>query len=501
MLKTHAARWTALTLTIGVFLALPLHADDGESADEAADSTASGAVDDAAADVATETVEKGPFRVEVTLTGVFEAAEMNEVKIETEEWTDLEVVEAAPHGSMVQPGDLLLKLSTEDLDEEIQNQSYTVELGRLGLTLTELELQSLEHSLPLELEAAERNLTAHREDMNYYNEVGEQQTIRSSEMSLLSSQASLEASQEELEQLEQMYAADDLTEETEEIILKRARQDVEMSQYYYDATILSHDQLMEFDLARSRFQMENSLRLAEIDSALTETRLTNALEESRIALAQAQVTQQDAEERLEKLQQDRTLLEVHATVAGRVLYGECNRGAWSNTATLIESLEPEGTVNADEVLMTIIPSGELFVRTDVTEADLRHVVAPQEVHVVPTIAPDAEWAAAVRSFNPIAIGDDVYDATFSVEIGAAPVEVLPGMGCEVIVTARYNPEALTLPSEVIFDDPATAGGKVVYVQTNAGSEARAVVVGLSDDTRTEILEGLGEGDVVLSEEP
>jgi multidrug efflux pump subunit AcrA (membrane-fusion protein) len=499
MLNSLQARWAAAIFLIGVFTILPLQGDDTTETTESTETVTADA--EAAAEVDTETVERGPFRVEVTLTGVFEASQMSEIKIETEEWTDLEVVEAAPHGSMVQPGELLLKLKTEDLDEEIQNVTYTAEIGRMDVTLAELELQSNEHSLPLEIEAAERTLTASREDMAYYNEIGEQQTIRNSEMSLLSSQASLEASQEELEQLEQMYAADDLTEETEEIILKRARQDVEMSQYYYDSSVLSHDQLMEFDLQRTRFHMEDALRRAEIDSALTETRLTNALEESRIALEQQRVTQRETEERLAKLQADRGLLEVYATMAGRVLYGECNRGTWSNTATLLESLKPEGTVTADSVLMTIIPAGPLFVRTDVTEANLRHVVSPQEVRIVPTIAPDAKWMGAARSFNPIAIGDDLYDATFSVAIGAAPVEVMPGMGCEVIVTARYNAEALTLPSEVIFDDPATSGGKIVYVKTDAGHEARSVVVGLSNDSRTEILEGLVEGDVVLSEEP
>ncbi len=493
MLHLIAVRWPAVILTISALWAFPLSADDAEPADEESD---------AAADAAdTETVERGPFRVDVKLDGVFEAAEMTEVIIKTEEWTDLEVVEAAAHGSLVKPGDLLIRLEAEDLEEEIQKATYEVEQGRLGITAAQLDLQSLEHTTPLELEADQQTLARTQEDMAHYNDVGEKQSIRSSEMSLLSSRASLEASQEELEQLEQMYAADDLTEETEEIILKRARQDVEMSQFYFESSEQSHADLMEFDLERTRFQMENSLRRAEIESALTETRLQTALEESRIALQQLLLTQAETEERLTKLQAERALMEIHATVAGRAMYGECKRGTWSNTATLLESLEPEGTVTADDVLMTIVSPSAMFVRTDVTEANLRHVASPQEVRIVPTIDPDAKWPATIQTFNPIAIGDDLYDATFSVEVGETPVEIVPGMTCEVTVTARFTAEALTLPSVVIFDDPATPGQKIVHVQTDEGSEVRTVTVGLSDDTRTEILEGLGEGDVVLSEEP
>jgi multidrug resistance efflux pump len=497
MRKPFASRRTAVVLTICALSSYALRADDGEAPAGGADESATAAADE----VTTATVERGPFRVDVELDGVFEAAEMTEVLIETEEWTDLEVVEAAAHGSIVKPGDLLIRLATEDLDEEIEKATHEVELGKLGLTSAQLDLQSLEHTTPLELEAQQRSLLQSQEDMAHYNEVGEKQSVRSSEVSLLQSQASLEAAQEELEQLEQMYAADDLTEETEEIILKRARQDVEMSQFYFEMSQQSHEDLMEFDLARTRFQMENGLRRAEIDAALAETRLQTALEESRITLRQTEMTQETTEERLEKLRQDRELMEIHATVGGRVMYGECNRGAWSNTATLLESLEPEGTVNADEVLMTIVSPAPLFVRTDVTEANLRHVAAPQEVHVVPTIAPDAKWTATARSFNPIAIGDDLYDATFAVEPGETPVEIMPGMTCKVTVTARFNAEALTLPSDVIFDDPQTPGGKVVYLKTEGGHETRAVTVGLSDETRTEILTGLSEGDVVLGEEP
>ncbi len=258
---------------------------------------------------------------------------------------------------------------------------------------------------------------------------------------------------------------------------------------------------MDFELERRRIQKESNLRRTEIEAALTESRLQTTLEQDRIDLRKLELAQVETEEQLADLQNDRELLEVHATVAGRVIYGECDRGAWSETSSLLESLKPEGSPSTDKVLMTIVVPGELFVRTDVSEADLRHVIDPQEVHIVPTIDSDAKWTGSLRACNPIAIDDDVFDATFNVEIGQSPVEIMPGMTCDVIVTARFNPEALTLPSEVIFDDPSGSGAKLVYLQTDGGHEVRTVTVGLSDDTSTEILDGLAAGDVVLSDQP
>lgn len=486
MLMYHLSTRAVVVLTACLAASSPAFADDAAEATPV---------------VATETVQQGPFRVDVTLSGVFEADETAEIKIETEEWTDLEVVHAVPHGSLVQAGDLLIQFATEELDEEIEQATIDVQLGQLAIAAAQLDLQSSEHNLPLQLEESQRSLTEAREDMAYYNEVGERQAMRSSEISVMSSLASLESAKEELEQLEQMYLADDLTEETEEIILKRARQDVEFSQFYYESSVISHQELMDYDLERRRLQMEHNLRRSEIEATLTESRLNNTLEQDRIDLQKLQLVQVETEERLTNLRNDRELLEVHATVAGRVIYGECDRGTWSDTSSLLESLKPEGAPSTDKVLMTIVVPGVLFVRTDVSEADLRHVIAPQEVHIVPTIDADAKWTGSLRSCNPIAIDDDVFDATFNVEIGSAPVEIMPGMTCDVIVTARFNPEALTLPSEVIFDDPSGSGKKLVYVQTNAGHEARTVTVGLSDGTSTEILEGVEAGDVVLSEQP
>ncbi len=103
MLMHHISTRAAAILTACLVASLPAFADDAEEAAPA---------------VATETVEQGPFRVDVTLSGVFEAAETVEIKIETEEWTDLEVVEAVPHGSLVQAGDLLIQLASDELDDK-----------------------------------------------------------------------------------------------------------------------------------------------------------------------------------------------------------------------------------------------------------------------------------------------------------------------------------------------------------------------------------------------
>ena len=86
-------------------------------------------------------------------------------------------------------------------------------------------------------------------------------SIDSMEFSLRSSQQQLENQKEELKQLEKMYRSKDLTEETEEIILKRQRFAVEQSEHFLRLTKNRRDQVINVDLPRREREMKDGLRL------------------------------------------------------------------------------------------------------------------------------------------------------------------------------------------------------------------------------------------------
>src|SRR5208282_4124659 len=76
-------------------------------------------------------VEKGPFKVDVTLTGVFESARMSEVAVKR--------------------GDILVELDREKIDKAIQDAEVELSLGELSLKHAEEELPVLEKLLPIDL--------------------------------------------------------------------------------------------------------------------------------------------------------------------------------------------------------------------------------------------------------------------------------------------------------------------------------------------------------------
>src|SRR4051794_5881634 len=120
----------------------------------------------------TAKVESGPFKIEVSLKGVFESATMTEVSVKPEAWSGLlgglSVVKAVEPGTTVKKGEVLLTLDTEKIDKAIREQELDQQLADLALRQTELELPILERTTPLDLTSAERSKDRADEDLRKF---------------------------------------------------------------------------------------------------------------------------------------------------------------------------------------------------------------------------------------------------------------------------------------------------------------------------------------------
>lgn len=449
----------------------------------------------------THTVERGPFEVEVELEGVFEAETMHEVSLQPEVWSTLKVEKAVAEGTSVKEGEPILWLETKKLDDEIRSLKFQQELGYLSLKQAEVELQTLEKSVPLDLEEARRTKQIAEEDLDYFLSVDEEQKRRSAEESLKASQYSLEYAQEELNQLEQMYKADDLTEETEEIILKRAQRDVDRSQFYLESAALRHERTLEFLLPREKQKVQEAATRAELSLMKAEAILPTTVQSKRIELEKLQHAQQQLEEKLELLQGDRELMIVKAPSDGVLYYGEATRGKWSTAANLRKQLRPGGSVSANTVLMTIVPSGPSFVRVDVPEDKYRYFNEGTTAQVKPTAFPDVSYPGECQFLSPVAVKEGTFDGKVSYESkGDSPSPVV-GMTCDVILTPRADEDAIAVPSDAVFEEESGDGGHYVYLAAGEEPKKQAVEIGEKHKGRTEVLSGLSEGDKILLEKP
>lgn len=170
---------------------------------------------------ATQKVKKGLIKITLELDGVLEAENAQEIAVRPDEWSSLIVLHAAPHGAYVRKGDVILELDPEKLDHAITDLRKDMQINALSLQQTEEQLSALEKTTPIDMEAGSRTARLAKEDRDFYFEIDRPFTVKATDFSLKSMKEYLEYEEEELRQLEKMYKADDITEETEAIVLKQ----------------------------------------------------------------------------------------------------------------------------------------------------------------------------------------------------------------------------------------------------------------------------------------
>src|SRR5690606_1057126 len=108
-------------------------------------------------------------------------------------------------------------------------------------------------------ESAERALEDARREYKDYTQGDRDRLVKSIDLRLKSSRQQAENVREELRQLEKMYEADDLTEETEEIVLKRQRVAAEMADFMLESAKISHERTLERALPRNDLEQREAL--------------------------------------------------------------------------------------------------------------------------------------------------------------------------------------------------------------------------------------------------
>jgi len=109
-----------------------------------------------------------------------------------------------------------------------------------------------------DIEKAELNLKVARLEKNQLeNEIkNKQQTMQ---VEMRESEIAAAIQENELHELEKMYKADDLTEETEEIVLKRQRNSVEFAQFSLDNAKLDSEEMTKVRIPRMDIRMKEML--------------------------------------------------------------------------------------------------------------------------------------------------------------------------------------------------------------------------------------------------
>jgi RND family efflux transporter MFP subunit len=154
-------------------------------------------------------------------------------------------------------------------------------------------------------------------------------------------------------------------------------------------------------------------------------------------------------------------------------------------------------VAADAGVIVLADPEAVEVEAQVVEEDLPLVQAGQTAALFFDARPDAEASGAVARIVPKRSAGDRPQYPVYLTVDDVPDGLAPGMTVDTSITIDVREDVLRLPRAVVR--ARSDGTAQVRVWTGAGVEERVVKVGLRGDRYVEILEGLSEGEQVVSE--
>jgi multidrug efflux pump subunit AcrA (membrane-fusion protein) len=365
---------------------------------------------------------------------VLESAEMAAIKVAPRSWTDFTIVEAVSHGARVKKGDILVRCETDKIKEQISDLEQDGPASKLALELATAELENLKQTTPLKLETAKRTNRQADEDYTYFETVGRAQREKNAHFNVKSSEQRLENAMEELTQLEKMYQADDLTEETEEIIIKRQRFSVEAAKLSLESSKLFAERELKTFLPREHENLKNAKRDQELSLVLAEQTLPRTLSKKIYDLEKMKRDQKKAEKKLADLTHDIELLTVRAPAEGVVYYGANENGKWPGAAAIAKRLVPGGKLSPNEVFITIVNPEKMVLKAIVPEAELSNFKEGQKGQASPVSAPDKKLSVKLEQLGYVPAPGGGFEAVLSIE-QEEDSRLMPGMSCKVTLGA------------------------------------------------------------------
>ena len=302
-----------------------------------------------------------------------------------------------------------------------------------------------------------------------------------------------------------MYKGDDIAKETEEIVLKRSRNELEEVQFENELAKISRERTLKIELPRREERLKENVDRTTADLQKARTTLPVELDKQRLELEKKKYDREKAAEKLTKLQSDRDLMKVTAPADGLVYYGKSTNGKWTQGESFAQKLRQGGHVSPDEVAMTIVDPASLFVRATVPEKQLWQLRRGMSGSVIPEGYNEQRFPASLDEFSFTPSPGNKYLAKVLVDFNRLPKDLpapAPGMNCDVKLAAYSSENSLTLPAKAIQTDKQNDTQRYVWLVGSDGKPTRRnVTIGQRTEETVEITDGLAAGDKVLREPP
>jgi HlyD family secretion protein len=156
--------------------------------------------------------------------------------------------------------------------------------------------------------------------------------------------------------------------------------------------------------------------------------------------------------------------------------------------------DPGAFVSANAPIVDVVDIQRVRLIANIIEKDLRQIGVGDMARVEVDAFPGESFMGRIARISPV-LDPATRTAPIEVEIPNDQYRLKPGMYARVGIVTESHPNALVVPANALVDASGTRG---VYLAVNNVAQFRPVKVGIEGNERTEILDGVSEGDRVVT---
>jgi len=158
-------------------------------------------------------------------------------------------------------------------------------------------------------------------------------------------------------------------------------------------------------------------------------------------------------------------------------------------------VSPQETVSVGRELFILVDISQIKVQAKVLESEVGKMQVGREADLGFSAYPGKVFRGKVEAISPI-INPEDKTCTVYIIVENPQEEIKPGMHAEVEIAADIYRDRLLVPQEAVL---VRGGRKLVFVVEEGLAKWRYIEVGLENEDYAEVLDGVKEGEMVITE--
>lgn len=437
------------------------------------------------------------FEVSVTATGELRAKNQTVMRSELEK--DAPIVEIVEEGKRVSKGDVLVRLNSDDIQSDLDDETLHQEAARADVITAEAAVQIQESENRSTLKKAQLEVELSEIALKKWEEGEVQEERLKLDTAVEKGIREHERLKTKLERSEQLFARDFLSKDEldkdriEFIEAESALTTARVAKDVYEKYTYHHDRKKvqsDFDEKKSELERVERKNASELESKTAD--LTNKRRQLELR-----------DDKVKKLQGQLGKASLRAPTDGLVVYAtSLEQFGWMNNN---EPLNVGSVIRPNQEIIMLPDTSDMVATVKVNEALVGRVKPGQRAEVTVDAAQGKRFSGVVESIGIMAQSGGwrdpnvrEYEVRIDLDLDEEAHGLKPSMRAEARLILMEVEEALAVPVQAVFSE---GPHQFVYMTDGRRFRQTPVQVGRRSDVFAEVREGLKAGERVLLREP